>query len=397
MKESFQLKKDEDVKGFCQEVFRKVAQTLINYKSHIDNYSGSGDIARKIDPWINLPIITHINNALGFSGGFGVPGGVGVGGKYDNVESRQINTSNAFSEQGFEQIVKDWLNEIFGVQGTGGVVCVIDNLELLETGVAARRTLEALRDRLFNVNGLRWVFCGANGVIHSLAASPRLSSYISTPIIDVAHISPQYINPLIMARLDEFRLDSSSNENGLPIRLCDLDRLYIAVNFNLRDMLGLADDYCEHMHAIGRADLTDSQKESRFEKWLHRESTSKYLALQSRLPSDAWIILDIAMSPECNGTFGVGDYDAFNSSSRKTISKTTFDRWLRDYIKLGLISKSIDDDSTDDGSKRDDGFRRDVFTVTAKGSLVHYARLISGDAKSGSPDPAAWLRRVHAK
>ena len=276
----------------------------------------------------------------------------------------------------------------FSIQGNGGVVCVIDNLELLESGAAARRTLEALRDRLFTVNGLRWVFCGANGVIHSLAASPRLASFLSTPIIDVGHVAPFSIAPLFRTRLKEFSTDPAQAEKRLPLRIQDLEMLYVAVNFNLRDLLGVADDFCEHMHSIGATGMTDDQKEKRFKKWLDQATKGRYQSLQSRLPTDGWGILDFAMSDECKGTFGVGDYEAFNSNSKKTVSPAKFTKWLKDLVKLGLLSKTLDDDAA-----LDDGFKRDVFTVTAKGALIHYARLTAHETQSLST--VTWLRRVH--
>jgi len=39
-------------------------------------------------------------------------------------------------------------------------------------------------------------------------------------------------------------------------------------------------------------------------------------------------------------------------------------------VKLGLSKKSVDDEH---GSNEEEGFNRDVYTVTAKGALVQYA------------------------
>lgn len=390
MKESFQLKKDEDVHEFALMVFRKVAQTLLLNRERLTQYDSTGPVAKFLDPWLNAPVVSNIQEALGGRVAAGLPGVFTAEVNGTRTVSAALNTTSAFSEQGFEQLVRAWLDQLFAVEGNGGVVCVIDNLELLESGASARRTLEALRDRLFTVNGLRWVFCGANGVIHSLAASPRLASFLSTPIIDVANVPPGAIAPLVRSRFAEFSSDAELAEKRLPIRIQDLEKLYMAVNFNLRDLLGLADDFCEHMHAIGATELSDDQKAKRFDKWLDSNSTKSYQSLQSRLPMDAWGILDFAMSDECRGTFGVGDYESFNATSKKGVSQTKFVKWLRDLMKLGLLSKTLDDDAA-----FDDGFKRDVFTVTAKGALVHFARLMKNETHSLAT--VTWLRRVHAK
>lgn len=387
--DSFQLKKDEDVGAFCSSVFRTVAQALLAQRGSLSAYKLSGPNAQHVDAWLNSPVVTHVTGGAGISANIGIPGVASVGMKGDLDTNSQLNTSSGFSEQGFEQLIRTWLNEIFSVQGNGGVVCVIDNLELLESGAAARRTLEALRDKLFNVNGLRWVFCGANGVLHSLAASPRLGAFLNTPIIEVQNIAPADIEHLLRARLKEFSDNADATEAALPIRMEDLKHLYSIVNFNLRDLLNCADSYCEHQFSIGVTSASDTQKQARFEKWLDKNTTDSYNTLSSRISSDAWAVLDIAMSDTFQGNFGVGDYGSFNSNSKNKITEGKFIKWLRDLVKLGLLSKSIDDDA----SGNEDGFKRDVFTVTAKGAMVHYARMSKNESQSLLS--VNWLRRVH--
>lgn len=389
MSDAFQLGKDEDVSTFCTKVFRRVAQTLLEYREQLNGYDGSEAIANRLAPWINSPVVKHLNGSVGLTGSLGLPGVASVGIKGDGTSSSQLNTGAGFVEQGFEQLVRQWLNEIFSVQGNGGVVCVIDNLELLETGINARRTLEQLRDSLFTVNGLRWVFCGANGVVSSLVASPRLGAYLNSPPIEVGQLKQSAIEPLFLARLAEFSLNPDKGGATLPIRVCDLERLYYIVNCNLRDLLARADEYCEHLFGRGKAPVDDAEKEQLFRKWLEARTASVYSALFSRVPTDSWAILDIAMTSQYGGTFGVGDYGSFNANSKIALAESTFEKRLRDLVKHGLLTKSIDDEK--DG---DDGFRRDVFSVTAKGSMVHYARLIRSETLSLLPD-TSWLKTVH--
>jgi hypothetical protein len=388
--EAFQMGKDEDANAFCAVVFRRVAQTLLNHRKDLQSLGQLPGGAGRLDAWLNSPIVEHLNGALSLGGGFGMPGVGSANGSIGGSTAQQLNTSAGFTDQGFEQLVKQWLNQIFSVEGNGGVVCVIDNLELLESGVQARRTLEALRDRLFSVNGLRWVFCGANGVIHSLAASHRLGSFLNTPILDVAHVKPTTLEPLLRARLQEFAMaDESDVENRLPIRMADLRTLYQIVNFNLRDSLALADEYCEHLHSIGAAPRTDAEKEKRFAKWLDAATILRYERLSGRLPADAWVILDLVMSDEFRGTFGIGNFNSLNQNSKVSISRNTFEKRLKDLLKNQLISKTIEEDT----APTDDGFKRDVFNVTAKGSLVHYARLVKQENQGIKP--LTWLKRVH--
>lgn len=385
---SYQLKKDGNVDQFCQEVFQGVAQTLLRYASTLQQYElPKGPSLPHLDAWMNSPVVQHLNGNVGGGFSFGVPGVAQVSMRGSVSEAGQLNPSVGFSQSGFESLVRQWLNEIFSVQGNGGVVCIIDNIELLETGAVARRMLEALRDKLFTVNGLRWVFCGANGVIHSLASSPRLTAFLSTPL-EVANIYPSALPDLIKARLAEFSTDPEKAEAQLPIEIDDLKDLYLLVNSNLRDLLGLADEFCEYC-AGTRTPLSSKDKRAKFDKWLRKATFDKYHALQSRISEKAWAILDIAMSRQFNGTFGAGDYSSFNSNSTVAFEKSTFAKWIRDLVKLGLLSKSFDD-----GQSEDDGFNRDVFSVTANGALVHYARRKKSENYSVA-QPVEWMRRVH--
>ena len=172
--------------------------------------------------------------------------------------------------------------------------------------------------------------------------------------------------------------------------MVDLRTLYQIVNFNLRDLLALADEYCEHLHSIGVVPSTDAEKEKRFAKWLDAATLQRYERLSTRLPVDAWVILDLVMSDEFRGTFGIGDYNSLNQNSKVALSRNTFEKRLKDLLKNQLISKAIEEDT----SPADDGFKRDVFNVTAKGALVHYARLVKQE--NVGIKPLTWLKRVHA-
>jgi len=387
LEESFQLSRDEDVNALCDRVFRKVANGLLSQREHLGVYRLPVASMNQLDAWLNSPVVRHLNGAADGSVTLGIPGASATV-KSSGSQSSQMNTGSGFTQEGFETLVKKWLNQIFQVQGSGGVVCVIDNLELLETGASARRTLESLRDRLFNVNGLRWVFCGANGVIHSLAASNRLGSFLNKPIIDVRNIKTTNIRPLILARLGQYSTDVDATIEKLPIRIEDIETLYPIINFNLRELLSCADEYCDTEFRLGRATSDPAQKARRFGKWLEKSTTDSYNTLSSRMPQDAWVVLDIAMSDMFKGTFGTGNYGSFNSNSKLTISQPNFLKWLREMVKLELINKTVDDNAGED-----DGFKRDVFSVTAKGALVHYARLMKQETRSLAP--MTWLKRVH--
>jgi hypothetical protein len=392
---AFQLGKDDDLDEFCERVFRKIAAGLLAHLPQLTAlYSLPEKNMAQLNAWLHSPVISHVNDAVGASFTAGVPGVLSATVNGTQAGASQANSSSGFSKDGIEALVRSWLDSIFTIQGSGGVVCVIDNLELLESGPSARRMLELLRDRLFNINGIRWVFCGANGVILGLAASERLGSFLNTPIIDVKNIKIDYIRPLIEARLFEYALNIEDAQANLPILLDDIVHLYKVLNFNLRDLLGYVDEYCEHQFNIGKGKLSPSQKATRFNKWMQSKSIDTYKELLSRISNDAWIVLDIAMGPECKGTFGVGDYQTFSSNSKAHMTQTSFKKWLKSLEHLQLISKYAADTSSV-VDEEDEGFKREVFTVTAKGALVHYARLVRMENQSIITPNSDWLKRVH--
>lgn len=341
LSESFQLATDADVDEFCDSVFRKVATGLLAQRELLSNYTLPTKSLDQLNAWLNSPVIEHVNDTVGATMSAGIPGIYSAGIKADQASSKQTNTSPGFTKSGFEQLVRTWLDEIFRTQGNGGVVCIIDNLELLESGLNARKMLEALRDRLFTVNGLRWVFCGANGVIHSLAASPRMSSFLNTPIIDVKNVATRSIEPLIKARLKEFAKDESEAEAALPVLIADITRLYPIINYNLRDLLALIDQYCKHQYSLNRGRLGPTEKANRFGKWLEKESIDSYKVLTGRISQDAWVVVDVAMGAPFNGVISVGSYREFSANSKVHVTSDSFKRWVKHLANLGLISKSV--------------------------------------------------------
>ena len=385
--DSMQLSKTDTIDGFCASALRKVAAALLRYRHSL----GEGVPSREgndVEAWLTSPVARIVSETVSGSASAGFPGVVSLGATGSRTESPSMNTGTGYSQYGFEAQVKAWLTEIFGAgPNKGGVVCVIDNLEILETGAEATNFLDALRDRLLLQPGLRWVFCGASGVINGLAASPRLRSFLSHPVIKVESISPSQIEPLVRARLREFSADPLDAEARLPIGVGDLKRLYTILNFNLRDLLQYPDQFCDHWAALGYPQATEEAKAHRFGKWLKKESEDTYRAISGYVPEDAWNLLDTALSDQFQGTFGLGNYKQFNASTSVTVSEKKFKAFLNTLVKHGLLTRSVEDDR-----EENDPLERRTYRVTAKGAMIHYARILSNARQSfASYD---WLKTV---
>jgi hypothetical protein len=84
------------------------------------------------------------------------------------------NESIGFIESGFPDKITKLLENIFPDNDSGGIIYIIDNLELLESSKNTLLKIEALRDTLFNLRGVRWILCGAYGILPGIIQSPRL-------------------------------------------------------------------------------------------------------------------------------------------------------------------------------------------------------------------------------
>ena len=139
------------------------------------------------------------------------------------------NTSDGYTKSGFPDAVRAALRKCFPA-GTGGIVCVLDNLELVETVGEARTTLDELRDRVFNLSGVRWVLCGSRGIV-SRARTERLSGIFQAPSV-VGPLGDESVIEAIRRRIARF---SVGTDTQAPVTPTGFEYLYKALNLNLRD------------------------------------------------------------------------------------------------------------------------------------------------------------------
>ncbi|MFA4928601.1 MAG: AAA family ATPase, partial [Patulibacter sp.] len=156
----------ESQPDFEEEVFREVAQTLIDNADAFRRSALEVPDIEQLNRWLNSPQFSSGGAQL-----FGAGASLGS----------EPNSSDGFTKSGFPNAVRGELQKCFPTAGAGAVVCVLDNLELLQTSQRARETLEGLRNRVFDVPGIRWVLCGSRGIV-SRARSERLSGFFAAPL-----------------------------------------------------------------------------------------------------------------------------------------------------------------------------------------------------------------------
>ncbi|WP_200255651.1 winged helix DNA-binding protein [Halorhodospira neutriphila] len=332
----FQLNPQVDLEVFVSDVYHEVVQTLIEQASYIEGGHIEVDPAKeKLDRWLNSPLY-HTFNAGGAGASFG----------YGTI----ANLSDGFSRSGFIRAARGWLEEIFPTPQEGAVVCVIDNLELLQTSEKAREQLEALRDELLSVHGLRWVLCGALGIVLGVAASPRLEGVLEPPI-EVGGVESERVTEVFNSRIETFR---ESEHFYIPIMPNDFQRLYRILFYNLRSLLGHIDSYCQWVaEASEQPPISEDEKARWFEEWLREACQSAYESANSQLKPRAWEVFEDAIA--IDGSFSPSDYEDFRFNS-----VAAFRPHVRDLEAAGLVVST-----QDEGDKR-----RKTIQVTPKGWLV---------------------------
>ena len=329
----FQIRPDLDLEDFIDNVYMEIAQSLISQSEEIKR-KGHYIRSAALDRWLNKP------QAVSFTGGIWV---VSAG------RREAANTTEGFQRSGFRKAVQGWLEEIFPDQRDGGVICIIDNLELLQSSEAAREKLEYLRDELFTLPGLRWVLCGSLGIIFGVVSSPRLDGYLHAPV-EIREIGKEHSKQILSSRVEAYRLREDAY---IPLTEQAFETLYSALNGNLRSALGYADDFCQWV-ADREMPASDDDKNSIFDYWLTQQSEKAHEAARSNLRPRAMAVFQTACE---KSVFSPSDFEDFGFNS-----VPAFRPHVKDLEDIGALIST-----QDEGDKR-----RKTIQVTAKGWLIHY-------------------------
>ncbi len=338
----FQLDSKISADEFKKRVLIEVAQTLIQARDILPIPKGysSAPTNRRLNRWLN----TIRDDAGGFStpiGGF----------SYQGVP----NTSEGFEKSGFEKAVIDWVQLIFPSETEGGIVCIIDNLELLQTSKAAREILEQMRDDVLAMTGFKWVLCGALGIVEGVASSPRMAGYLQRSI-KIDDLDRKAARDIFEKRTAFFRIEEDAR---LPISAEDFESLFTLLKGNLRAVLSEADNFC--MYASDVEDEGQNWTSELFDTWLTNQMTDAFEASKEFLGRRAMEVFEVACQKE---SFSPSEFEDFGFTGKEA---------LRAHVKE-LETAGLLVSTQDEGDKR----RRTV-QVVPKGWLVkaHIDRLAS--------------------
>jgi hypothetical protein len=337
---AFQLTNSDTAETFSEKVLYAVAASFIENHDLLANRGLSVPNTHEVDQWLNAPVFHTTGGGAQFAG-FGA----------DLTRGSEPNTSTGFTSAGFQAAIARWLRECFPSRQSGGFICVIDNLELLETSQVARTLLESMRDSVLDLPGLRWVLCGARGIVRTGASSQRLEGRLAEPM-DLLPIADADVSDVVRRRIEVFGIDDDAIA---PVGPDGFRHIYDILNRNLRNTLKFCEDFAFWLSENMPTPLTMDSAFSLMEVWLTEQADAYYS--QTSLGARAWGVFDGIAG--LGGSISPGDYGKFDFNSSFA---------MRPHIKsledANLVQSSVDDTDR----------RRKTIMMTPRGWLVRYAK-----------------------
>lgn len=296
---SFQLEKNTVLEDFVDAVYYAVARSIIDHQAEVSRLAPDLPALASIKEWLTAPRFASVQGGVSFLN-VGVSGG----------RQAEPNTSAGFTRSGFQALVQNWLELIYPGGRRGGVVCVLDNLELLHDSQTARERLEELRDRLLTLPGLRWVLCGAAGIVNTVLSTPRLQRVLYPPI-EIKGISVAYAGQVWERRLEVYASRSDPRPPYMPLTQQGFETLAHIFHGNLGEAFAAANGYCMHVADEGPSERPrqPAELDQAFSAWLEASCQKLLQDINGHLTKRGWEVFQRAI--ELGGQFSPNDYTLF--------------------------------------------------------------------------------------
>ncbi|MGH1438189.1 MAG: hypothetical protein ACRBG0_27390 [Lewinella sp.] len=227
----FQLSQDLPTNDFIDKVYYSIAQLILKEYTLIKRLGVLFENISVVENFLNTYQLHSLQGGIA-SVSFG--------------ESIELNGSHAFNLSGFRKIVDAWLDVLY--KKKSGIVCIIDNVELVQTSKNAKHQLEYLRDELLTKKGLRWVLCGASGIILGCTSSPRLTGILHNPIEVKGFRNDEISREIFRSRINYYKIEKQgpldvSRQTYLPINQHGFVILLSILSGNIRHALYYAGEF----------------------------------------------------------------------------------------------------------------------------------------------------------
>lgn len=333
----FQLTADTDVNKFRVRVYRAAIKALHEARPLLVSRLKNVPETKHLYDWLNSPRYISGNAAVG---GFGLGGG------------SSPNETEGFTEDGFSFAAQNVIDYVFPDPNSGGLVCVLDNLELLEESRKAREAIEVMRDTVLNLPRFIWVICGAKGIVRSVASSSRLQGVLADPY----HVRPldiSQLDGLVVARIREY---STRPDSSAPVGEEGFKHLFRITRSNLRNTFKFCSDFSEWLADQEKFHINHEEKFGLLEAWL-AEKADEYGDDIKGITPRTWQVFDGIVA--LGGSISPSQFVDFGFEKQQA---------MRPHVKrledANLVDSVIDEEDS----------RRKTITVTSLGWLINYSR-----------------------
>lgn len=218
-------------------------------------------------------------------------------------------------------VIRDWLSRCFGGSNSGGIICIIDNLENCGTAPQVQEMLEKYRDTIFDITGLLWILCGTKYSANKAILSPKLSGYVTTKEIEpiIATLTPDLIRQRI-------KLYGSTNSDP-PVTQELFEFIYKVMNCQLRNSLSLCIEFAEHL--FNYPNRRSNSRDIELKAWIKQKAALLPKDSQD-IGQESWTLFDNIMSigPEISnldyGLCAIHSEEEFDSRAKILIEKHLF-------------------------------------------------------------------------
>jgi DNA-binding MarR family transcriptional regulator len=279
----------------------------------------------------------------------------GFGGNLGGSKTGAPNTSAGFSEAGFYSVIDGWLELLFPKRENGGVICFLDNLEELQDSATALRVMEPLRDPLFKRRGVVWIVSGAQGMVRAAYSSPKMTGVFLDPI-EVAPLPVEAAPEVISKRIDLLAAGAGAI---VPVSAIAFADVYQNIGHNLRYTLNLAERYSFSTDAETLTDLTQEERDARFDAWVRSEADRVYDAYAREMTRADWKVFETLLRDK-SGSCSPSDFADFGYGNMPPLLVR-----VKKLEKLNLVTYTVD---TADQ-------RRRTISVTDHGRLAYYRKM----------------------
>jgi len=250
---SMQVHQSMNALAFASKSWLSIAQAVINQQRSRGLF---GRIAfrfsplGRVDRWLNRPEIaaggiTAANLGLNLSVGF--------------------SETSAYRSFGFQSAMVSELKKLKDDRRLGGVICVLDDLELVQDPDDLTQLLETCRETLLEIEGLRWILCGAAGMLRTVARSPRLERLLHESI-RVEPLEEDNIREVFDRRFRAYT-KSPISHSYLPIDADSMKKLYGILSCSMANTIGKTDEYCMWTKNHDFVPESHDDKAGIFDRW----------------------------------------------------------------------------------------------------------------------------------